>query len=296
MLADAASKARQAGRKRFAPVDEPWPDFLDNVRTAIEGVVVSHRVNHKINGPLHEETNYSKAHKAKVKGKTVEVRHVRKPLAMLSSNEVDQIVDDRVRDLVKAKLNGGDPKKVFADAANFPAFHTRKGDVVPIKKTRIQKSVNTIAVGTKRSPRYVAPGSNHHMAIVATLNQAGEETKWEGHLVSRFEAMQRLRRGEPVVQRDWGADRRFKFTLAGGDMIRITQPDKPEAIYVIRGISQNQKGAVRIDFAHINDARMKKDIIAAKDWGIITTMDHLRTRNADKVSVSPLGEVRPCHD
>lgn len=134
------------------------------------------------------------------------------------------------------------------------------------------------------------------MAIVARLNKAGEEVKWEGHLVSRFEAMQRLRRGEPVVQRDWGPDKRFKFTLAGGDMIRITQPDKPKAIYVIRGISQNQRGAVRIDFAHVNDARMKKDIIAAKDWGIITTMDHLRTRDADKVSVSPLGEVLPCHD
>jgi hypothetical protein len=134
------------------------------------------------------------------------------------------------------------------------------------------------------------------MAIVAVLDEAGKEIKWEGHIVSRFEAMRRQRCGEPVVQKDWGSKRLFKYCLTGGDTLRITQPGKPPRIYVIRGISKNQKGAVRIDFAHVNDSRMKKQIIEAGDWQIITTIDHLRTREGQKVTITPLGEVFACND
>lgn len=296
MLSDAAEGAQKAGRRRFQQVPEPWTGFLDQLGEAVDRIVVSHRTNHRVNGAMHEETNYSKPHKVMVKGKPAQVHHVRKPLANLSTNEVEEIVDDRIRSLVKEKLKGGDPKKVFADEHNLPALPTNAGGSIPIKRVRIRKAVSTIALGSRGAPRYVAPGSNHHMVIVATLDDQGNETRWEGHLVSRFEAMQRLRKGEPVVQREWGEKRRFKFTLTGGDLIRIKQPGKSSAIYVIRGVSKNQKGAVRIDFAGVNDSRLKKFIIESDDWGILTTMDHLRTREGGKVTVTPLGEVFPCND
>jgi len=59
-LSDAAERAPSAGRRRFASLEGPWPNFTDSVRAEIEKIVVSHRVSKKVSGALHEETIYSR--------------------------------------------------------------------------------------------------------------------------------------------------------------------------------------------------------------------------------------------
>src|SRR5208337_2357635 len=75
-LSDAAQCAPLAGRKRFAALEGPWPNFVDSVRQEIDKIVVSHRVAKKVSGALHKETVYSSP---KPDGGV----RVRKPLAAL---------------------------------------------------------------------------------------------------------------------------------------------------------------------------------------------------------------------
>jgi len=48
-------------------------------------------------------------------------------------------------------------------------------------------------------------------------------------------------------------------------------------------------------FARVNDARMKKDIQAAKDW-ITKLPNPLRAAKCSKVFLTPFGEVRYAND
>ncbi len=296
-LANAAKDAEREGARRpFLAVKDPWPGFLEDVRNAIDQVVVSHRVDRRLAGPLHEETNYSKPHQVarKAKGKTalVEYHHVRKPLANMSLAEVKQIVDPIVRQLVDAKLAeiGGEPKKVFASEGNLPHHTTRDGRRIPIRKARIRKRTNIIDVGKGPRHRWVAPGSNHHMEIVAVLDKDAKPRKWEGHLVSRFEAVQRRKRGEPIYQRDFGEGKRFEFSLAPGEMIEVESDKFGRGPFIIRGITGQ-----RIYYARHNDARLKTDIIKAGDW-FRPSIDTLMKAGCRKIRVDYLGRVYPAND
>ncbi|MGH9359661.1 MAG: type II CRISPR RNA-guided endonuclease Cas9, partial [Terriglobia bacterium] len=78
-LSDAAERAPGEGRRKFAALEGPWPDFVDSVRAEIDRIVVSHRVSKKVSGALHEETLYSPPFPAS-NGKTGKTeRRVRKP-------------------------------------------------------------------------------------------------------------------------------------------------------------------------------------------------------------------------
>ena len=130
LLSSSAAVAEERGHRLFVPVEKPWATFLDDVRASIDAINISYRVNRRVSGALHEETLYSKPHRRQDKnGKDVEYRHVRKPLQNMSADEIENIVDDTIRDLVKAKLEriGGDPKKVFADPANHPYLTVQAG-------------------------------------------------------------------------------------------------------------------------------------------------------------------------
>ena len=168
-LSDSAARAELQGRRLFTPIDRPWPSFLDDVRNSVEAINISYRVSCRVAGALHKDTNYSKPHTACDRhGKDVEYRHVRKPLEFMLSGEIENIVDDTIRELVQAKLDqvGGEPDKAFADVANHPYLTARDGRKIFIHKARIREKKAVVALSHAGGPRYAAPGSNHHMEIL----------------------------------------------------------------------------------------------------------------------------------
>ena len=87
----------------------------------------------------------------------------------MSSVEVDNIVDDRVRTLVKDKLDrlDGDPKKAFADPNNHPYLTAGDGPRILIHTARIRKPVAVIPLGNPFAPLCRTGQLNHHMEIFA---------------------------------------------------------------------------------------------------------------------------------
>jgi len=291
MLSDAAVRAdqRRDTHGRFKTPSEPWAPFITDVRTAIGEIVVSHRPSRKINGPLHKETLYGS--QSDGNGKTVFV--VRKPLEALSPRDVssDAIVDDVVRQLVRAKLDelGLPPQRAFADPANHPVITGQTRDV-PIHRVRVRCAVNPLTVGKGHRRRHVTTEKNHHLEVVAMLDEQRNETKWTGLLVSKYDAMRRLAKRQPVIKTDHGPDMLFKFSITPGDTLRLKTPGKEPELVHVRSVSQEKGGATRIEFVGVRDARIGSEIKKDHAW-FKPASGTLRNLGAEKVSVSPLGEV-----
>lgn len=292
-LSLAAQRAGELGHRLLAAIDPPWPDFLERVRGLVDATSISYRVDRRIRGGLHEETLYSEPQSSiSERGRAAEYRHVRKRLDQMSADEVEAIVDPRIRGLVQEKLMqlGGDPKKAFADACNHPYMRTVDGRVIPIHKARIRKNVATVALGDESRRRHVAPGSNHHMEIIATTSRNGEET-WEGHVVTLLEAARRMRCGEPVVKKDHGPGKRFVFSLANNEYVQMASDGGPCRLYRVTVISGNQ-----IEFRLHSDARPNNVVKKIKGARVRMSPGSMLKARARKVAVDPLGNVLPASD
>lgn len=291
MLSDAAERAQKEGRRRFGRLEDPWPGFLQDVRAAVEAAMVSHRVSHKVNGPLHEETNYAPSQERDEHGKPKSFT-VRKPIDQLTPNEVEDIFDEDVKKIVKATLDalGGDPKKAFKDSSTHPFIETKYGRRIPIHAVRIRKSVAAFEVGRGMRGRYVTTESNHHVEVF----EVGKG-KWDGRVVSRYEALRRQAKGAPVIDRKAQGQGEWRFSLTCGDLVEMKGPDGKPNLYAVRTVCESSQGRIIIAYAKATDARKKKKIIAAKDWRQVG-LNALAQMLCRKVVLMPLGEVRYAHD
>ncbi|MBQ9874570.1 MAG: type II CRISPR RNA-guided endonuclease Cas9 [Thermoguttaceae bacterium] len=266
---------------------EPCPNFREILGKVLDDIIVSRRVDRKVSGPLHEETNYGR----KVYENKGAWRTLRKPLSQLSAKDVDNIVDPRIRELVQQKVEalGGDIKKLEADPP-YIRVDSKPIRWIPIKSVRFRKNVKAVPVGKRGRERYVAPGDNHHLEVYAVLNEEGNEKRWEAKVISLMEAYRRKREGEPIVQRDFGPKTRFLFSLANGEAFTMVDGK----IYVVRAISQLQTGVISLSSKLHTDARLAKEILATK--GLIHNANTLKDKGIRKIYIDVLGDVYPCND
>jgi CRISPR-associated endonuclease Csn1 len=275
---------------------EPWPNFANDVEKQLDAINVSFRVDHRLGGPLHAETNYSPPIRDN-SGRGTQAHHVRKELWKLSRTDItgDAIVDPVVRRLVQerfAEAGGGDPKKVFAEPASHPYMTAKDGRHIPIHKVRLRVSAKPRTVGEGIRLRHVASGanSNHHAVIVAVLDAAGKEISWEEHVVSRLEANARQSREAKarcvsIIQRDWGNGRRFKFSIMPNDSLSMLDKSGKRQLYRVLSISAGDH-EVQLH----TDARSSKELKERRQR-IRMTAKKLFEARAHKVVVSPLGDV-----
>ncbi len=288
LIAKAAEQLEERHHKLLGNIQAPWDQFVPSVREVIENIVVSHRVDCRLNGALHEETNYG----VSTQDNGEKITRIRKPIEALSSGEVNRILDPRVKKAVLDALDGKPAKTVFKDRKDHPKLITKNGDEIPIHRVTVEPKIkNTVAVGSKGAPRHIAPGSNHHMAVVAVLNDKGEEIKWEGHIVTRLEAIQRKSRGDAVIQTEWtdtekGQKREFKFSLRSGDTLSIGSGDY-KGTWIVSGVA----ASLQIQLRMVNDARLQKDVKASGDYWQ-PRINSLKEMDATRLAILPLGLQR----
>jgi CRISPR-associated endonuclease Csn1 len=94
-----ADIVKRGGAKAHGEIlEDPWPNFREDVVQAIKKVNVSHRVERKVAGKLHEETLYGPT---PTPGEWV----LRKPVISLSPNEIERIRDERIRSIREAGID-----------------------------------------------------------------------------------------------------------------------------------------------------------------------------------------------
>ncbi|HOV74748.1 MAG TPA: type II CRISPR RNA-guided endonuclease Cas9 [Candidatus Hydrogenedentes bacterium] len=292
MLSDAAKHATEERRRQFGKVPPPWDRFLQDIQEAAGQIVVSHRVARKVNGRMHEDTFYSPQPSSDPAKPCV---HVRKRVEALSKGEIEAIVDPIVRRQVKQRLDeldSDDPKKAFATAEKHPFIETGDGRRLPIHKVRIRKNAATFKIGKEHRVRHVTTDSNHHVEIIETTDKRGN-VKWEGSVVSRYEAMRRLQNREPVIKRDHGNGRKFLFSLALNEVVQMKDTEGVVRQYRVAGVSQFSTGQIVIDVRELSDARRAVDVPRE---GRTRSPDTLRKSESIKFCATPLGELRRAND
>ncbi len=311
-LSHAAERASEMGLSRRFEKDgiaEPVPNFKQIVSEAVGLINISFRANRKVSGGFHKDTNYSRELPLRDEngcvvvdknGNVEKTRHERKKLGNMTETDIKDIVDKVVRKTVKAKVDQlqKDGKTVFnkqtkkatyfgEDCKDWPELTAKDGRVIPIKKARIRKTVSVLSLGkNEKTRRHVAPGNNHHMEIVAILEEAGNEVKWEGVIVSMFEAYQRKHRHEPIINRDHGPGKRFKFSLAANEYIERKEEDGTWMLWRVRKMSGQKLGITPQHDA--SPAKYGKNVPGKERYPVI---DSLR-----KVHVDVLGDIHPAND
>ena len=276
---------KRGGAKAHGEVlDEPWPTLREDVVEAIKRTNVSHRVERKVAGKLHEETLYGPTPNP---GEWV----VRKPVVNLSPNEIERIRDERIREIVTERLADagiefGRGKKPDAKKMKEVLSTLKMPSGVPIKKVRLTKSDLTIQpVRREQTDKaYVKPGSTHHLTFFEWHENG--KTKRGVQFVTMLDAMNRLKYGEPIIQRSHPEHpaARFLMSLSGREMV-VANWKGEEKILIFKTAASTQG---QIYFAEHTDARRSSD--QAKFVATANSLD------AKKITVDPLGRIRWAND
>ena len=296
---------------RAPRLSPPWETIRDDAKQVVADIIVSHRVRKKVSGPLHEGLFYGDTCEEETgKDGITHRRYVkRKNVEELSKGELAVIRDEDVREIVKEWVDkrGGDPKKAF------PPYPKRGRRGPEIRKVRLLM---------KRQARLMAPaaagyaelGSNHHMAIyrlpngdvdfpgvVSGLKASGipiyrsaDGDVYFPDVVSLWKASRRLSKGEPIVRRERDDGSRFMMSLSPGDVVEFQEGDR-RGLWVVHGISS---AGGRPTLANINDARPTSAQIqmdgTREDFE--PRFGGFMRRRPNKLSVDPIGCVRPAND
>jgi len=270
-------QARDAGEASRPQIDPPWRTIREDAERKLDQIIVSHRVRKKVSGPLHKETVYGDTGRELKNGRIAYRQFVyRKAVTALTKNELDAIRDEKVRALLKERVDEhGDIKRAFA---TYPRLG---GNGPEIRKVRIttKQQMNLMA---QVSTGYSDLGANHHVAIY--LLPSG---KFDFQVVSLFEAATRLAKHEQVVSRKRDDGGTFIMSLSQGDTVRFPkEKGQPSTLWRVQKIAS--KG--QISLLDVNDASPEQPSLFEPMVGGIMS------RNAIKVSIDPIGRLRPAND
>ncbi len=275
-------------------LDFPWDGFRTELEQKLETINVSYRVTRKVSGKLHEETSYGPTGKKDSKGQDVYV--YRKKLEDLTPAMVMKIVDPIVRDIVCGRLRehsiepggkGKIDKKIWTEPLYMRSV---KGAKVQIKKVRICDVFNNMIMVKDKSGkpyRAVSSGNNHHIEIFEYTDKKGN-TKRDGYVITMFEAVQRSRRGEPVICKDYGDGRKFICSLSKNEMFMMKMENGSEMLHRVQKLIQDGRIVLR---PHTYAGEVKDTDNAP----LIQRKNH-NTLNGYKVAVDPLGKIYMAND
>lgn len=137
--------------------------------------------------------------------KPVEEYVIRYPVQNITVKDIEYVVDRKVADILRERLAKFDnnPKEAFRNIEQEPVWFNKEKNI-SIKSVRLFTGLNQVAPirikdssGNAVYEKYVKPGNNHHIAVY--LNSKGER---EEHVVSFWHAVERKKRGLPVVITD----------------------------------------------------------------------------------------------
>ena len=288
------------GRK----LDMPWPGFGQAVKDGLANVVVSHASLRKLSGALHEGKPFGRRFVPGEREKKFVRRRLLSDLSDATFKErkpdeqgkqkggrpAPKIVDPVLREAMQREVREKGSVKAAFPKGTFP--HPANPGGPPVRRVRVYENLSesTLSPMDKQRTRNDAPfqhyayGSNHHVEIFRNARTG----KVEPRFVTMMEAAARARRRKtPIVEREWEG-REFLMSLAINDMVEVGEGG-PENLYRVQALDAANRNIIlrRHKAATISD-----DL----DRLIASPNVLIEKRNARKVNVSPIGELREARD
>jgi len=278
------------GRDKDFPT--PWNGFKDEVEENLSKVVVSHKVQTKISGALHDETFYGTKNKCKSKSEGNDKSYTQRvDLKSLSAPRLKSLGNDKLNvvwgDSSHNKKVVLDHLLKHGDFKEYPSFKLPSGESRQIKHIKLELNKNPEKMTSHgRNKTFVIKMDIHHMVIYQTPE---EEVIYE--VVSRFDAAMRVSKRQPVIQRNNG-NNQFLMSICIGETLFIpaNQEQSTQDRYV-NIVALESDG--RIQFRGINQAAKN-----SKGEKVIERQSYKTLINLgiEKVSVDPIGRVFPKND
>lgn len=270
-------KLRETGA-RPPQFPTPWNGLFEATRTKVAEIVVSHKARRKVSGALHAETVMGDTgHDEKTKSGIFRQFVTKKAVERLSKLEMQAIRDPAVRDIVASHVagRGGDPKKAFPP---YPRLPGSNGAIGPeIRKARLLVK-QQLALMVRAGTGYADAAANHH---IAAFRKADGSVVSE--IVSLHEAANRISARKPVVSRNGHDGASFVMSLAAGDVVEFPKGHTHAGLRVVTSVWSS--GVVVTEA--INDAD-------GNPWR--PSIGSIVSSGARKISVDPIGRVRPARD
>jgi CRISPR-associated endonuclease Csn1 len=165
--------------------DCPIPGIKKLATDCVDSIIVSHRVNRKVRGQLHEETLYGRLRDAfgnqLVNENGIPLYVVRKPLTSITMNEAHDILDPVVRRIVLERIEahgGHKDNKLHPNTFLAPLYKERKdGTKGPqIKRVRVAKASSGMQA-IRNGTVFVETGSNDHIRLYP-FDQSGKKRQY----------------------------------------------------------------------------------------------------------------------
>ncbi len=275
------SRLQALARENVVP--PPRDGFREEVQAAINAIHVSHRVQRKVAGALHEETIYARTAKD---GEFA----CRKPIKDLKGSEVERIRDHAVRAKVIERLRefgiepgrkkkGEDKKPIPAEAWARPLWMNEEKQI-PILKVRLTKPDKTIQP-IRGGAAYVKTGSNHHLCIFEL-----PDGKRKAEFVTMIEAARRAAKGEPLINKKHPSepDAQFIMSLSKGELV-LADWKGQERLLQYNTAASTQGQIYLVDPLDARPAAEKQKFVC-----------NANTLLARKVTVDTLGRIRWAND
>lgn len=230
-------------REKFV-IDPPWPTMRDDLKAALEKMVVSHKPDHGMEGKLHEDTAYGlvKSHEGVSKEESEDGNLVyRKAIENLNENEIDRIRDRRLRGIVRKHVDAEKTKGVaLADALRQLKFSS---DDYP----QFKHGLRHVRILKRERSDYLVPIANRKSGATYKAYSAGEnfcvevfetaDGKWDGEAVRRFDANRKNagpRTPHEPQWRDTHKDAKLVMRIHKGDLIRLEHEGRARIMVVHR--------------------------------------------------------------
>lgn len=276
-------------------VEAPWPTLREDAERIIANIIVSHRPTRGLAGALHKEFAYGAKldkdgeHEKNKDGKLLYVQRVKLESLTtkdLSPENPSHVFPEEVRDLLKKRF---DAKK---GAKDWWKDLRMLNDVV-IKRAKLMfpigDAVALAGPGHEEPFKYVEPGGNHHLEIIR------ENSELKARIVSRWRAVERKSRNEPIIQGRNGAE--FVLSLMLGDTVKLTYDGGEgkalrEAICVVQQIGGDAdfNRSVKVLLRDHRDARRGK-AVESDPFVFIKSLKRIDELQVMKAEVDLLGRV-----
>lgn len=274
-MALSAQHAERHGENRLLEsLQLPWPGFREELKTALERIVVSHKPDRGKQAALHNDTNYGLRGPPDGRGVPLVGHHV--PIENLKRADLESIQDDHLRArLGEALASASSQKEVKAALLEFS---TRTG----IRRVLLEERLSVIPINDKRSGqpyRYVKGDGNYCREIFVDKNG-----KWSSLLISSFDANkpgfrdspEHAQNGAPLVMRLCKRDT-LAVEIDGRRKIMVIASFTPDGVAMYELFEANADARAR-DRGNSSDFMRKSP----------EPLPRLRAR---RVTVDPLGYV-----
>jgi CRISPR-associated endonuclease Csn1 len=269
-------------RTEFPP---PWEGFRQQAEESVGAIIVSHKVQAKVQGKLHEETIYGSPSRGQGGPEDQQVYSRKVTLASLSESQLKQLKNGK---LSVAWDAGGRLQRLLLEhlerhndfSTQLPGFELPDGTLRLVKRIKLLENRKSSLMADLRGDgsAWGIKKENHHMVVYGDA-----DGKVAFRVVSRHDAALRHSRKKPVIEREAPPGFQFKMSLVSRDTITFVNEDGKLEYCVVQSIWDN--GQLVLDRHSETKSNLPKRNIRS-----------LMRLGLEKVSVDPIGEIRPKND